>query len=690
MSLTNFPVSPPWTGRTKRQVAIILLVLTLLALYIVRYVLLPVILSITLAYVLLPIINFLHERTVLSRNAAIGLVYLTIVAALIAIPAYTIPQLIKEVNNLVTNAPRYLEQLGALLSQPIVIAGYTIMLDQSGILEEAYAAMSANIIDILRTVGSRSFTIFGSVATATISTVGWSIIVLVLSFYMVKDHRHLFGSLVDLVPTAYREDIYHLAYEISATWNAFLRGQLILSLVIGTVTFIVASFIGLPNALLLGLLAALFEFIPTLGPVLAAIPAVLIAFFQSNASWLGSQMTPLWFALLVLGVYILIQQLENIVLIPRIIGRSLNLHPLIVWLGAIAGATVAGILGILLAAPVLASFRLIFLYLYRKLTDAPPEPVLMSRYGDRLTGSTAAAVSATGQPLQLRVAEPRDEAAVMELSSQIWNGQDYVPDLFAQWVADKKGQFTVAYEGDELVAFNKLTELKPGEWWLEGLRVSARHRGRGLARLLHNYAVELANQRGKGMLRFATSSENLAVQKIAIDTGFRLISRHLIVAVELDHVDAPAPDQALPFIPITAEELPQVDGWLQHSEIYEAHGGLLEDEWVWLEKRPCLATLQQQARLYWWRPPGSKTRGLIIVNALKTGTLWLNYVDVKENDWEDLVQDLPLLAVAHHCSRIEGKPLATPIIRETLTAAGWSVDEQSEMWLYERELKRSF
>lgn len=689
MSLTKLPISPPWSSRTKHQIAVILLILALLALYAVRSLLIPLIMSIMVAYVVLPMVNLLHERSPLQRNGAIGVVYLTIVAALIAIPAYTIPQLIREVNQLLTNTPRYLEQLGVLLSRPLTIGGYPIPLDQIAVVEEAYANLSANLIEIIRTVGSHSFVFFGSVATVTISTVGWIIIILVLSFYMVKDHRHLFGSLVDLVPVAYREDMYHLAYEISGTWNAFLRGQLTLSLVVGGITFVVASIIGLPNALLLALLAALFEFIPTLGPVLAAIPAVLVAFFQSNASWLGSQMSPLWFALLVVGLYILIQQFENMVLIPRIIGRSLNLHPLIVWLGALAGYGVAGILGVLLAAPILATFRLIFLYIYRKLADVPPEPVILSRYGNRFITTRPFEPIVDDHPIQLRVARPEDEAAVTALSQQIWDGQDYVPELFGEWVADERGQFTVAYDGEELVAFNKLTELSAGEWWLEGLRVHARYRGRGLARLLHNYACELADQRGKGMLRFATSSANVPVQKIAIDSGFRMVSRHLVASLKLNHEAGTAATGALPFLPLTAAELPQLEAQIQYSDAYRSCGGLLEDEWVWLQVRPLLVELQQAERLYWWCGPAGKIRGLLIVNNVKDNTLWLNFVDVDEDDWPELVTVLPNLALARNARAIEGKPLATPIIRDTLEAAGWELEEDVEMWLYERALKRS-
>ncbi|MCB0034332.1 MAG: AI-2E family transporter, partial [Anaerolineales bacterium] len=140
------------------------------------------------------------------------------------------------------------------------------------------------------------------------------------------------------------------------------------------IIFTAATIVGLPNALLLGFITGLAEFIPQIGAILAAIPAVLIAFFLNDQSWLGVQMSPLSFALLVMGGYIILQQIENYFLVPRVIGRTLNMHPMIVFIGALAGATLAGVLGILLASPLLASLRLIFRYVHSKLLDLPPFP----------------------------------------------------------------------------------------------------------------------------------------------------------------------------------------------------------------------------------------------------------------------------------------------------------------------------
>lgn len=372
MMRPSYPPSPIWSLRLKRIVVACLIVVLLLLVYQLRQVIVPLIMALVVAYVVSPIVGFIDKRTKLSRTASIAVVYLFIVVLLVAIPATTVPVAIREVGDFVENLPRYLAELNQTLSQPIIIAGFQFELD---VFEQLSAEISSNLLNIFQSLGQQFVTILGSVAGATLSTLGWILVVLVLSFYMVKDYELLFGTLVRFIPESHQGDAYQLGREISRSWNAFLRGQLLLCLIIGVVTFVVALVIGLPNPLLLATFAGIAEIIPNLGPAIASVPAVFVALFQNEASWIGQQLSPFVFALIVLGVYILIQQVENIWLVPRIIGESLNLHPFVVFLGAIVGGVVAGILGVLLASPVLASIRLLIIYLFRKLSDVPPFPL---------------------------------------------------------------------------------------------------------------------------------------------------------------------------------------------------------------------------------------------------------------------------------------------------------------------------
>lgn len=367
------PASPPWQPGTKRTIQFILIALVVLLLYQARSLLLPIVISMIVAYALEPIVRTLEQEARLSRLLALTLVYLVIIGALVAIPVGTIPQIVNQFRTFLDNLPDYLLAIGDFLSQPHMVAGIEIPLDELQV-EQIYANISSNLIDIIQSVGRPSFALFGNLASITLSAFGWILVVLFISFYLVKDHRQLFRSAVNLVPSAHQGDLYRLAYELNHLWNDFFRARLILCVIVGFITFVIATIIELPNALALAVIAGIGEFIPNIGPTLASLPAMLVAIFQYQASWLGAATGPFWFPLIVLFMYAVIQQVENTLLVPRIMAHSLNLHPMIVFIAALAGASVAGILGLLLAAPVLASARLVFIYVYRKLNDLPPFP----------------------------------------------------------------------------------------------------------------------------------------------------------------------------------------------------------------------------------------------------------------------------------------------------------------------------
>jgi predicted PurR-regulated permease PerM len=351
------------------------MIAALLILYRVRGLLLPFVMAVILAYLVEPLVKLIHKRIRMPRILIIVLIYLVIIAFLVAIPVSAIPPIVGQVNLLIKNFPSYIFKIGVLvqeLQDPIVITEDIVIPLDAWELDQAFLTLSSNLLNIVQGLGGQTISIFSNVVGASLSTVGWVVVVLFLSFYLVKDYEQLFAGMLKLAPEDYHGDLIRLSKEMSLLWNAFLRGQLVLCLVVAGIVFAVAMVLGLPSALLLAVIAGLMEFFPTIGPVLAAIPAVIIGYIQYDSSWLGQITGPFWFVVIIIVIYAVIYQTENYVLLPRIIGYRLRLHPVVVILGAIAGATVAGILGILLAAPFLASMRLIFSYIYCKLTDRPP------------------------------------------------------------------------------------------------------------------------------------------------------------------------------------------------------------------------------------------------------------------------------------------------------------------------------
>jgi hypothetical protein len=174
-----------------------------------------------------------------------------------------------------------------------------------------------------------------------------------------------------LAPPGYRRDFVRLREKITEVWNAFLRGKLVLGGIVAVMTFVVCLIIGMPYAVVLSLIAGVLEMVPSIGPTLAAIPAVIVALLQGS---LHLGLSNVWFAVLAAGCYSMIQQIENNLLVPKILGRNLRLHPLVVTVAFVIGGNVAGILGMLLAAPVVATLFIIVRYVFDRLYDRDPFP----------------------------------------------------------------------------------------------------------------------------------------------------------------------------------------------------------------------------------------------------------------------------------------------------------------------------
>ena len=351
-----------WEGSTKRTVVVIILVLLALVIYRFRAVISPLVISFLVAFILDPIVDFLAERLHLSRGLGTALVFLVLILALLGVlaaPVTVVPSIVRAVRSLQFDVLGFIADIGDFLSEPLDIRGYTLDLSEvsqelSSMLRSFVAAVTQGTIDIVVQIAS------GAV---------WLIFILMMSFYLTRDGDRLVEQLDDLAPPGYRDDFVRLRLRITDVWNAFLRGQLVMGLLMVAITTSVCMAVGLPYAVVLGLTAGVTEFVPSIGPIIALIPAVLVALFR------GSTFLPLgnfWFAVLVFGLYIIIQQVEGNLLLPRVMGSNLRLHPLVVLIGIIVGGNLAGVLGMLLAAPVLATIRVLGSYVFHRLYDRDP------------------------------------------------------------------------------------------------------------------------------------------------------------------------------------------------------------------------------------------------------------------------------------------------------------------------------
>ncbi|MCC5954161.1 MAG: AI-2E family transporter [Acidimicrobiia bacterium] len=222
-------------------------------------------------------------------------------------------------------------------------------------------------------------TLFGNVS-AGFTTVGAAVAAFIMSFiittlvamYLNADSKKFNRAVRSAVPTGYESDVDNMANRIGGIWRGYLFGQLLNSAITGIMVGAVLWGVGLPGAFVWGLLTGLLNMIPTFGPILAAIPGVLVAFALGSTRF--DDMSNLMFALVVVGIYIVVVQLQANVIAPFITGRAVKLSPATVLLGLLLGVQMAGLVGAVLVVPVIATGKELGRYVFAKLNDIDPYP----------------------------------------------------------------------------------------------------------------------------------------------------------------------------------------------------------------------------------------------------------------------------------------------------------------------------
>ncbi len=363
--------SPPWQTGTRLIAGSLIILFFVVVLYFLRSLILPIMLAFIIAYILYPIAAWLSEKTRMPHSISAFIVLLAFLLIILGLTTGLGFAFSDRVVNLAVYLAEIAQELPAQIEQlselKFSIGPYQIDLGQSNL-----TPILSNIVSSLSPLLAEAGSLISSVAIAAASAVTTFLLILVICYYLIVDFHKINPSLIRLAPPAYREDIKFLLDQADRIWRAFLRGQLILGIVIGVTVAILMLAVGLDFPLVMGLIAGLMELVPMIGPFVSAVIAALLALFQPTNLW---GLTPWAFALIVIGIFIVIQQIENTVLVPRVIGESLDLPPLYVFLAVIAGGILGGFIGILLAAPILATLRLILGYIYYKVVNLEERPV---------------------------------------------------------------------------------------------------------------------------------------------------------------------------------------------------------------------------------------------------------------------------------------------------------------------------
>ena len=314
---------------TSTILRVIIILLALVFLYLIRDILMVVFVAVVIAAAINGPISWLQRHKV-PRLLGVIFIYLLILLFLALVVTLIFPPLAEQIKQLAIYFPEFMEKIGLSVQewwgQYRLEGNLQALLDKiSNKLAQATSSVFATIIGL-----------FGGLLSA--------IIILVISFYLAVQEKGAKRFLVSLTPNEHQDYLAGLIERIESKIGGWLRGQLLLMLIVGLLTYIGLYFLGVKYALTLALIAALLEIVPYIGPILAAIPAVVLSFFQSP-----------FLALLVILLYIVIQQLENYIIYPQVMKKAVGLNPIIIIVTMLVGAKLAGILGIILAVPVTAA-----------------------------------------------------------------------------------------------------------------------------------------------------------------------------------------------------------------------------------------------------------------------------------------------------------------------------------------------
>lgn len=311
---------------------VLLFIVGVYVFYVIRDIIGILFVAVVLSSAISPWVASLQKRG-MNRTLSILVLYLGFLIVVGGVIALLIPLLISEFTQLAKAFPDYYQRLSEW-----VAGSSTQLSDQSTIIsvQQGIENLPNTALGALSSIVTALVTVFGGLA--------YFILVLVLSFYMTSEEDGVKKFISFFIPLHHREYVGDLILRIQRKMGLWLRAQLVLMASIGILTFVGLSLFGVKYAVVLSLLAGLTEIIPYVGPVLGAVPAIMIAFLDSPVK-----------GVLVMAMYVLIQQVENHFLVPKIMQKAVGLHPLLVIVAILLGAKFGGVVGALLAVPVAAA-----------------------------------------------------------------------------------------------------------------------------------------------------------------------------------------------------------------------------------------------------------------------------------------------------------------------------------------------
>jgi GNAT superfamily N-acetyltransferase len=292
-----------------------------------------------------------------------------------------------------------------------------------------------------------------------------------------------------------------------------------------------------------------------------------------------------------------------------------------------------------------------------------------------------------------RPAQESDTPAVLELTALIWEGDDYVPQVWAEWLADPQGRLLVAEYQGRVVGLGKLSRLSAEDWWLQGLRVHPEFEGRGVASQLHEVLMQAWQEIGQGAVRLATASFRFPVQHLCDRLGFRKVGEFTPFAASTslsEHSTGAQLSNQLTnieeiFTPLKSEDLAEALSYALPSESLALNYGHIDMAWEFVPLRlEYLAQASAEGQAWWWRG----RQGLLAVfkdqDNQGTPTLMPQFVACSLASLSACLLDFRRLAQAQGYAKAAWMAALHPDLAPALQAAGFQRDWEHAMFLYEK------
>jgi len=362
--------SPHWSSTTKLLAGLIIVGIIAFLLYRFSNLLPPLLLILIIIYLLHPVNAAISRLLHISWKVSVNVLYLAILVILIGLVAWGGVGLVQQVQNLIVwvqsviaDLPAYVAQLSTQVLQfgPFKLDMSTLDLNQ----------LSQQLLSFVEPLLGQTGNLVGALASGAAEVVGLTFFILLVSYFVMIESSGLRGDLFKVDVPGYTEDIRRLGSELGRIWNAFLRGQLfIFALAVGIYS-ILLPIMGVRFAIGIALMAGLAKFLPYIGPAITWTVMGLVTYIQPNRPF---DLNPLLYTGIVVGVTLAIDQVIDSFIAPRIMARTLKVHPAAVLITALIAASLLGILGVVIAAPFLATFTLLGRYTMRKIFDMDPWP----------------------------------------------------------------------------------------------------------------------------------------------------------------------------------------------------------------------------------------------------------------------------------------------------------------------------